>query len=376
MKHKFLIITLSLLLALLCSCNQGQGQELKPLKPLPKRITASELNEGEIETGTVAGDYIYHSDYHILIKYHIPSGTATTVCQDPFCEHDLHCPFRISGNGYAAMGNILYYANEIDGQWRLRSYDGDSMQIQEIRVSDGVINRLFTYNYYLYFSESEAVDGSLINSVVYRWDTQSDAFDVIDCGYSHARIYKIEVGRIIWEKGDEYISTDLNGEDEREYNNILQREWGNYKYRWMLLSGGSVALYRKDLSTNQEILLADSLDDFYFYGDKILYWEKTESPRVVATKNGKQIIDNWGGNVYVMNSDGSNKHQICHVEDFYYGGLSTRRNNEYVCGDWVGMISQNYYEDENGNVNLCLSDMLFVNVVTGEYKFIKYNPYE
>ena len=113
MKHKFLIITLSLLLALLCSCNQGQGQgqELKPLKPLPERITASELNEGEIETGTVAGDYIYSMDQLVLIKYHIPSGTATTVCQDPFCDHNIQCPFSVSGNAFAAMGNILYYVN-------------------------------------------------------------------------------------------------------------------------------------------------------------------------------------------------------------------------------------------------------------------------
>lgn len=374
MKRKILIILLALVAVLSCSCGQ---KEQPPELPTYERITESQLEYGEIETGTVAGDYIYSMNQLMLIKYHIPSGTATTVCQDPFCDHNIQCPFNVPDHWYAAIGNILYYSKKIDGQSHLRSYDGDSMQVEEIRVSDGVISRLFTYNYYLYFSESESSDGGLINTVIYRWDTQSDAFDMIDCGYPYARIHKIEAGRIVWEQGNKYFSTDLNGEDEREYKNILQREWGQYVYRWELDSnGGIVGLYRKDLTTNQEILLEDSLDDFYFYGDIILYWKKTESPRVVTTKTGIQIKDEWGGNVYVMNSDGSNKHQICHVEDFYYGGLSTRRNNEYVCGDWVGLISQNYYADEYGGIQLWLADMLVVNVVTGEYKLIKFNPYE
>ena len=88
---------------------------------------------------------------------------------------------------------------------------------------------------------------------------------------------------------------------------------------------------------------------------------------------GKQIKDEWGGNVYVMNSDGSDAHLLCHVEDFYYGNMPP-----IACGDWVGIISQNYYPNENswGGAGYCLTDMLVVNVVTGEYKFIKYNPYE
>ena len=370
MKHKIWIILLALLAILSCSCGQKEQQlEL----PTYERITESQLEYGEIETGTVAGDYIYSMNQLMLIKYHIPSGTATTVCQDPFCDHNIRCPFNVSPSGYAAMGNVLYYAKEIDDRWCLRSYDGDSMQVEEIRVSDGVINRLFTYNYYLYFSESESSDGGLINTVIYRWDTQSDAFDVIDCGYPYARIYAIEVGRIVWEQGDKYFSTDLSGEDEREYTPILQREWGQYVYRW---ERGSTNLYRKDLSTNQEIIVAQNIERSYFYGDKILYFKRTETPRTVSTEAGKEIIDEWGGNVYVVNSDGTDNHLLCHVEDFYYAGTSSRRNNEYVCGDWVGLISQNYYADEYGGIQLWLADMLIVNVVTGEYKLIKYNPYE
>ena len=375
MKHKFLIITLSLLLALLCSCNQGQGQELKPLKPLPERITESELDNGKMETGTIPGDYVYGSPTNsVLIKYHIPSGTATTVCQDPFCDHNIQCPFNVPDHWYAAIGNILYYSKKIDGQSHLRSYDGDSMKVEEILISNGVLSRLFSYNYYLYFSELEVVDHGIIGTVIYRLDTQTGTTDVIDCDDPYAKIYKIEAGRIVWEKGDKYFSTDLSGEDERDYSPILQREWGQYVYRWTLDSNGKyTGLYRKDRSTNQEIVIAQDFDWFYFYGDKVVYWKRTDTPRYVTSDAGKQIKDEWGGNVYVMNSDGSDAHLLCHVEDFYYGSMPP-----IACGDWVGIISQNYYPNENswGGAGYCLTDMLVVNVVTGEYKFIKYNPYE
>ena len=376
MKRKFLLITLAVLIIFLCSCGQKQEQrpERKPLQTLPERITESELDNGKMETGTIPGDYIYASANFKLIKYHIPSGTATWVCQDPFCEHDLNCQFKLPDSRYAVIGNALYYVTEIDGQCRLRSYDGADMKIEEIRISNGVLSRLFSYNYYLYFSELEVVDHSIIGTVIYRWDTQSGALDVIDCGDSYAKINKIEAGRIVWEKGDEYFSTDLSGEDEREYSKMRQREWGNYVYKWDVAPSGGVArLYRKNLSTGEEALIAQDVFRLYFYGDKIIYFKRLDEPRVVTTEAGKSIKDEWGGNVYVMNSDGSNKHRICHVEDFYYGSMPP-----IACGDWVGIISQNYYPNENtwGGAAFCLTDMLLVNVVTDEYKLIKFNPCE
>ncbi len=377
MKHKIWIILLALLAILSCSCGQ---QEQQSELPTYERITESQLEYGEIETGTVAGDYIYSMNQLMLIKYHIPSGTATTVCQDPFCDHNIRCPFNVSPSGYAAMGNVLYYAKETDGQWCLRSYDGDSMQVEEIRVSDGVINRLFTYNYYLYFSESESSDGGLINTVIYRWDTQSDAFDVIDCGYPYARIYAIEVGRIVWEQGDKYFSTDLSGEDEREYNQTYQREWVNYVYSWQVDSNAWYdMLWCKDLTTGKKTLIGEDISFFYFYGDKVIYLKYLDTPRrVVTTETGKALIDQYGADVYVMNFDGSDNRLVCSIDEFVFAGTSSRRNNEYICGDWIGISSANYYSDENtlGGTAFCTSDMLVVNVVTGEYKLIKFNPYE
>jgi len=74
-----------------------------------------------------------------------------------------------------------------------------------------------------------------------------------------------------------------------------------------------------------------------------------------------------------MNSDGSDAHLLCHVEEFCYGYM-----NPISCGDWVGIISQNYYPDENdwSGASLSFTDILMVNVVTDEYKLIKFNSYE
>ena len=157
MKRRFFIMILALLALFTCSCEQEQQ---RPERPTYEKITSSELTGGEVETGTIPGDYIYRAIHvgnkGLLLKYHIPTGTATTVCQDPFCDHDaVTCPFSIGPSQMSAIGNMLYYVvrSEDDDQMHLRSYNGDDMKIEELRASDGVIGNLFAYNYYLYFFE-------------------------------------------------------------------------------------------------------------------------------------------------------------------------------------------------------------------------------
>ena len=204
MNRKFLIIILALLALFTCSCEK---QPDRPMKPSYEKITSSELTGGEVETGTIPGDYIYRAikvgNKGLLLKYHIPTGTATTVCQDPFCDHDaVTCPFSIGPSQMSAIGNMLYYVvrSEDDEQMHLRSYNGDDMKIEELRASDGVIGNLFAYNYYLYFFEKLPTNvQEEFKTTVYRLDTQSGALEVIDCGHPFARMELIEVGRIVWE---------------------------------------------------------------------------------------------------------------------------------------------------------------------------------
>ena len=376
MKRKALLIVLAVSALLLCSCQQE-----KPLRqPTYEKITASELEYGEIETGTVPGDYIFYAENGVLLKYHIPTGTASTVCQDPFCSHERwgsSCPFAISERLMTSIGNMLYYNFDTEaGQHHLRSYDADSMKVEEIYTSNGLLSRIFSYNYYLYFSEHlpTKVEGD-ITTTVYRLDTQSGALEIIDCGHPFAKMKLIEVGRIVWEDDLKYYSTDLDGGNWRVYEQNYCREWGKYLVRWTLGKWTYDKMYCKDLTTGEEVLLAEDVADFYVYGDKLLYVKFVENPKVWITVNGQDKKDLYGGDIYVVNLDGTDDKLLCHVEDFIYAGPSPDRNNEFICGDWVGFASENYY-DNNGNSCLTFTDMLIVNVITGEYRLIKYNPFE
>lgn len=387
MKNKFFPAASAALCLLLClglaACEQKQP---RPERPTHEKITSSAMADGEIGTGTVPGDYIFHSVDGVLLKYHIPSGTVSTVCQDPFCTHERYsssCPFAISSRLMASIGNKLYYVLDgAEGQNRLRSYDGESMKTEQLHTSNGIISRLYSYNYYLYYTERvPAKNEGEYKTTIYRLDTQSGALEVIDCGDPSFVIEFIEAGRIVWKDMwrddlDSYYSTDLDGDDWRAYDQNCCREWGKYKLRWELGKKDIDKMYCKDLSTGEEILIAENIADFYLYGDKMVYF-KFASTRVWTDEYGMQIRDRYGGNVYVMNLDGTNDRLLCHVEDFVYLFPSTDKNNQFVCGDWVGFLSVRYYSSSPENTPALLtSDMLIVNVVTGEYRFIKYNPYE
>ena len=380
MKKSLWLITLVALCILTCSCGQKEQQlEL----PTYERITESQLEYGEIETGTVAGDYIYRSmevsGMTLLLKYHIPTGTVSPVCQDPFCTHERYassCQFTVRTFRIASIGNILYYVIEIDGQHHLRAYDGDAMTIDEVRISDGVLTRLFRYNYYLYFTEIlPTKNEGETKTTVYRVDTRSGALEVIDCGRPYAEIELIEVGRIVWAEGEKYFSTDLDGDDARVYEQDYCREWGKYKLRWEWGGKAYEKIYCKDLTVGEEVLIAEDVADFYVYGDKMVYF-KFAPVRIVMDDSGVEVKDYYGGNVYIVNLDGSDNRLLCHVEDFVFLCGSSDRNNEFICGDWIGFISESYHVSSGNTPELLVTNMLLVNVISGEYRLIKYNPYE
>ena len=382
MKLQNFIILFASLVLLMSSCQHKQSSESDY-----EKITSSILNDGSIETGTVAGDYIYQiaqfGSYSLLLKYHIPTGTASTVCQDPFCTHDnISCPFAINASSMAPIGDILYYSIRIDDQTHIRSYNGDSMKIEDLYTSNGVLSRLFAYNYYLYFSEKlpSSTPGEY-KTTIYRLDTKNGSLDTIDCGHESAIIYEIKDGKIIWKNHNKYFSTDIDGDCEESFD-LVYRQWGNYIYRSEMNVDGqvtwfnfSMTLYRKSLASNEETIVAEDIGPCYFYGDKIIYFKSEKSPEVFITMEGIDYYDYFGGNVYVMNLDGTDNRLLCHVDNCVISGMSGDRNNELVCGDWVGILTECFYEGPNGP-ELTGTDLLIVNVITGEYRLIKYNPYE
>ena len=380
MKQKLIAFVLVLTALLTCSCSREREESIID------KITSSVLSEGEIETGTIAGDYIFRyvqeGSQQLLLKYHIPTGTVTTVCQDPFCAHEFTCPFAIGASRFAAIGDILYYVQEGEKQNEIRSYNGDDMQIKQVYTSDGVLGNLFTYNYYLYFTDVKPGEKTEFIATVYRLDTQTNKILEINTTTESDKIYKIKDNKIIWRKGSDYHSTDLNGNFLKKIKRE-DKQWGNYTYRTEINVEGQLTwenfkldLYRTNISTGEEKLVAKDIGFFYFYGERIIYFKSTGKKTLINTFDGLNWYDYFGGNVYVMNLDGSDSRLLCHVDNCSINSLSTNRNNELICGDWIGIIAENYYEDQYGNVSLLLSDLLLVNVITGEYRYAAYNPYE
>ena len=378
MKQKLLAFVLVLTALLACSCSR-ETQEESASKTYGEFYT-----DGDIETGTIAGDYIYSLESsnstdsgNILLKYHIPTGTATTVCQDPFCNHNMTCPFSVSRVNIATIGNMLYYTTKEDDEWFLRSYNGDDMKIEQLYTGNGYLSNLFSYNYYLYFSDSKRSDDMKDDVTIYRIDTQSnEIIEINQISDSKEKMLYVRDGRILWETLSGNYYTDLEGDNRKNINNKTQQQYGNYTYRddWKKAGPGwkiEIDIYMKNISTGEERLVAEDIGPYVFYGGKIIYFKALPERVLVGEIDWVNQYDYYGGNIYIMNLDGSDNRLLCHVDNCYFMFSATN-----FCGDWIGYPAKNYYEDNNGDKMYTTTDMLIVNIVTGEYKYIAYNPFE
>lgn len=378
-KRMMAFILVILCLLILNSCHSD-----KPYEP----ITGSILEDGEMGTGNIAGDYLYRSikidEQTLLLKYNIHTGSVSTVCQDPFCDHKEGCPFWIESGDMACIGNTLYYIFDNEGNFTIRSYNGDSMTLSDVMKSKLRISHLFAYNQYLFYTEIEQISDGCYQKTFHRYDTETKEKQTILQTEKSISIDEIKNQTITWKNANSYYITDLDGNGETSTPSE-GNQWGYYSYRSELDVTGQITwenfkrkLYRTDKRTGVETFIADGVGPTFFYGDKILYFTSVPSDekKVIMNTPEGTYYDYFGGNVYVMNLDGSDNHLLSHAENCYISGMSPDRNNELVSGDWVGIILKNYYPDKTGVLTFTDTDLLIVNVVTGEYTVARYNPFD
>ena len=111
-------------------------------------------------------------------------------------------------------------------------------------------------------------------------------------------------------------------------------------------------------------LLKKNVGPVLFYENKIVYSEVIpyEKQRVVhVDKDGSEERDDWGGNVYVMNPDGSDDHLLFHTDE-YIIGMTSDMAHPHVCGDYFGIETGKFKGDEMTEDNIIIA-----NINTGEF---------
>ena len=271
MKHKLFAMVLVIITLLSCSCNRKQDDGTS-------KTTSGVVDDDKIETGIIAGDYIYRAintgSNYLWLKYHIATGTVSTVCQDPFCTHDSSCPFSLfSENYFTSIGDVLYYSVREDEQWFLRSYNVDDMKISQIYTNERPISNIASYNNYLFYTVVQSKKDEIYSSITYRYDTKTKEIVEINNPAKFETIVRIENNRILWRKTMyDYYYTDLNGSNRSQINIENGLQFGNYIYKNVIKQTGwnlKLDLYRKNIKSEEEKLIAEDIGLYAIYGDKI-----------------------------------------------------------------------------------------------------------
>lgn len=320
--------------------------------------------------GIVAGDYIFARNSSFEpVKYNVHDGKMSHLCPDPFCNHHFNeCEFM--GFEFQAIGNTVYFAkqDDITGKGTIYSFDPETAKITAIYSVRGSLNILNVYDYRLLarFSLSES---SKTSGCYFWYDTKTGKTeDLLDSkATSDYAIYQIRDDLIIWKDmiGRKYYCTDLSGKNLKEYD--FGYCYGNY-YKAEFEEdddGNSIcSLYVTFRGESEKTCLIKDVGAYVFYENKIVYFKcvPREEQRVVhVCSNGTEDRDIYGGNVYVMNPDGTDNHLLLHTDEFILGMTSVREHPQ-VSGEYFGIIVAEYEGDA-----ITDNKLIIANINTGEF---------
>ena len=369
LKKILIIIIASALVIGVCSCGSGgtdteateNDEAMDPVGFLPYKY------------GIVPGDYIFSVDSGSLLKYNVYDGKTSHLCPDPFCNHENeNCQFTgLLSRSFASIGNTVYYIRQdkITGKGTLFSFDADTAETKTVYACQGKLTNVYSYEYRLLLRVTESSDSSA-NSYYFWYDTKTDKTDELDarCIPGNSYIEEIRNDRIIWStlNSDEYYSTDLNGGDYKEhdygyaYGNYYTLEPENAE------DGRTVySLYAAINNKNEKKLILKDVGPCIFYENKIVYFKSlpyNERKTVHIDENGRSIKSPYGGDVYVVNPDGTDNHLLLHTEE-YLIGMTSDSLHPQICGDYFGIIAGHFEEGDN----LLEDKLIIANINTGEF---------
>ena len=325
-----------------------------------------------INYGIIPGDYIFDKPYGTIVKYNVHTGEMTTLCPDPFCTHDDgRCQFyRIGSNSFTSIGNTVYYitTDEATGKTAVFSFDADTAETKTVYSSDGIFSRIYSYEYKLFIYRLEGSYRGAKGSYVW-YDTKTGKTEEL-CKDQIPQNYVFEDiidDRIIWRPFAEYeyYSTNLKGEDFKEYD-FGYRYGNHYEYVEETGEDGSIHtnLYVTLKNETERKLLIDNPQYVQFCENKIIYTKTIpyKEWKVFYYGDGKYTErDPSCGNVYIMDPDGTDDHLLFHTDECIADILQEHDKQTTRCGDYYGIHIWSF-KDDTDYIN-----MLIVNLNTGEY---------
>lgn len=373
MKKVLLIILAVVFLFSAYSC-KGEGNETADTMP----DTTRSGDYKPFKYGIKAADYIFElSPRGIIMKYNVHNGESSYLCPDPFCKHTTKdCQFiGMTSYTFTSVGNTVYYVKQDDttGKSALYSFNVDTSETKTVLSRDGMMTSVYAYENRLLILWLEKYD--LEAQRFYFWyDTDTGETEQLGGTvntYSPTErymLYFIRDDRIIWRVGKMdkwyYYSTDLRGEDLKEHD--FGYRYGNYYTTEKETGDDGKDIYSLYVTydNGEKKLLKKNVGPVLFYENRIVYGEVIpyEEQRVVhVDRDGNEERDDWGGNVYVMNPDGSDDHLLFHTDE-YIIGMTSDMAHPHVCGDYFGIETGKFKGDEMTEDNIIIT-----NINTGEF---------
>ncbi len=384
---KKIVITVALLCVaiLFVACNRQEEPA-----PLPHSTPTSTGHAPALTidtaTGTPAGEYIYqaveilaadNSQAATIVRYHLQTGKASYLCQDPYCDHKTDsCPFfmrEVGGNGVAFIGDTVFFVRQSEqGIHSICAYDAKSTKITTLYEDEFIVADLKVYQYSLYYS--------LVREdhyAVYRYDVGKDESEWV-FGVIGGEIQKIEndwiYTRNLYGKTAIY---DLNG---KKVSSVRQNDYRGYVYRlkdWTMTHGWRdfVAAYERTPAGSEEWqTVLERISVPLMVNESIVYYLPIplDEQKKYNWDEENPTYDIYGGRVYIAKLDGSENRLLCHAEDC----IIIQDGSELYSGDWMGIRIAKCVVDANGNRTDRRSDLLLVNLKTGEYHVSRFDTGE
>jgi hypothetical protein len=260
------------------------------------------------------------------------------------------------------------------GKSALYAFDADTSETKTVFTRDGMMTAVYAYEKRLLVLWLEKFD--IEAERYYFWyDIKTGETEKLGDEVNAMKPYETRLlnsvrdDRIIWsvrtQDGTSYQSTNLRGEDLKEHD--FGYKYGHY-YETVPEKdeNGEItySMYVTLQGENERKCILEKVGPILVYENKIVYAESIpyEKQKIVhVDRDGKEDRDDWGGNVYVMNPDGSDKHLLLHTNEFLVG-TSSDSAHPLVCGDYIGILIGKYQGDA-----LVTDRILIANLNTGEF---------